>query len=191
MADIRRWAEVYHRRIGDASPVAAFLKLMTWYPEFRNLFYRRVGSKGRIFAPLCRPMPTLYIYTKRIGPGLFIHHGVATLIGAKEIGANCWINQQVSIGFTGDSGSPTLEDNVFIGAGAKVLGDVTIGANSRVGANAVVLKNVPPDVTVVGVPAYIVKRNGQRVTEPCGRFLPVRRRISSAQPRRAPVCGCP
>jgi len=111
-------------------------------------------------------MPTLYIYTKDIGPGLFIQHGFATIISAQKIGQNCWINQQVTIGFLNDTDRPTLGDNVTIYAGAKVLGNVSIGDNSIVGANAVVVKDVPQNCTVVGVPAYIVRRNGVKVREP-------------------------
>ena len=145
--------------------VLPFLKLMTRFPEFRNLYYYRTGLKGRLFSWLCPPMSTLYIATRNIGPGLFIHHGFATIIAAKEIGANCWINQQVTIGFSNETDQPTLQDNVTISAGAKVIGDVIIGANSKVGANAVVVKNVPANVTVVGVPAHIIRRDGRRVTE--------------------------
>jgi len=110
-------------------------------------------------------MPTLYIYTEDIGPGLFIQHGFATVITARKIGRNCWINQQVTIGFTNNTDRPTIGDNVIIYAGAKILGDVKVGDNSIVGANAVVLKDVPENCTVVGVPAYIVRRNGVKMRE--------------------------
>ena len=111
-------------------------------------------------------MDTLYLYTPVIGAGLFIQHGFSTIITAKSIGENCWINQQVTIGFIAGSDCPTIGDNVTITAGAKVLGGITLGDNAIVGANAVVLKNVPPNCTVVGVPAYIVKREGKKVKEP-------------------------
>jgi serine O-acetyltransferase len=110
-------------------------------------------------------MSTLYIYTRDIGSGLFIHHGFATIISAKKIGRNCWINQQVTIGFSNDTDCPTLGDNVIVYAGAKILGNVRIGDNSIVGANAVVVRDVPQNCTVVGVPAYIVRRNGVKVKE--------------------------
>ena len=127
---------------------------MTFYPEYRSLFYHRLGWIGKILYPLCRPMPTLYIYTKDIGPGLFIQHGFATIISAEKIGQNCWINQQVTIGFLNDTDCPTIGNNVTIYAGAKVIGNVRVGDNSIVGANAVVVKDVPENCTVVGVPAY-------------------------------------
>ena len=111
-------------------------------------------------------MPTLYIYTKDIGPGLFIQHGFATIISAEKIGRNCWINQQVTIGYLNDTDTPTLGNNVVIHAGAKVLGRLRIGDNCTVGANAVVVKDIPENCTVVGVPAYIVRRDGVKVKEP-------------------------
>ncbi|WP_429394402.1 serine O-acetyltransferase [Mucilaginibacter lappiensis] len=109
-------------------------------------------------------MNTLFIHTQDIGPGLYIQHGFATIITAKSIGKDCWINQQVTIGFNG-ADSPVIKDNVTIRAGAKVIGNVTVGGNSIVGANAVVVKNVPGNSTVVGVPAYIIKRDGIKVKE--------------------------
>ena len=167
--DIERWSSCLNlgKRPDTAfGTIWSFIQLMTFHPEYRNLFYHRLGWIGKMLYPLCRPMPTLYIYTKDIGPGLFIQHGFATIISAEKIGQNCWINQQVTIGFSNDTDCPTIGDNVIIYAGAKVLGNVRIGDNSIVGANAVVVKDVPENCTVVGVPAYIVRRNGVKVKEP-------------------------
>jgi serine O-acetyltransferase len=111
-------------------------------------------------------MDTLYIHTSTIGAGLFIQHGFSTIISAESIGQNCWINQQVTIGYSNVTDRPTIGDNVRITAGAKVFGNITIGNNSIIGANAVVFKDVPPNCTVVGVPAHIVKRDGKRVNQP-------------------------
>lgn len=163
LADIQRWASISLKRNSAENPVISFIKLMTFFPEFRNLFYFRAGLTGRLLAPLCPPMSALLISADSIGPGLFIQHGIATIIAAKSIGANCWINQQVTIGFSTTNDRPTIGDNVMINAGAKVIGNVTVGNNSKIGANAVVVKDVPPDVTVVGVPARIVRRRGLRV----------------------------
>jgi len=164
-ADINRWAQIVLGASKAPRTIYAFVRLMTFYPEFRNVFYYRTGLKGKVFSPLCHRMPGLLISTDSIGPGLFIQHGLATIIAARKIGKNSWINQQVTIGFSNVSDCPTLGDNVTVCAGAKIIGDVTVGDNSVIGANAVVVKNVPPNVTVVGVPAYIVKRNGMRVRE--------------------------
>lgn len=80
------------------------------------------------------------------------------------MGKDCVIYQQVTIGYN-YIGKPTIGDNVEISAGVKIIGDITIGNNVKIGANAVVVKNVPDNCTVVGVPAYIVKRNGIRTKE--------------------------
>lgn len=163
--DLDRWGAVIcgARPHSTLAHLGLFVRLMTFNPEYRNLFYYRVGIIGLLFSWLCRPMPSLYIHTKRIGGGLFIQHGFATIIAAAEIGQNCWINQQVTLGFSNATDAPTLGDNVTISAGAKVIGKVTVGANSQVGANAVVVKDVPPNCTVVGVPAYIVRKDGIKV----------------------------
>jgi serine O-acetyltransferase len=163
-ADVKRWGQVFDFDADD-SLLWQFLWLLTMYQEYRNLFYYRVGYAGRPFYFLAPPMNTLFLPAHFIGPGLFLQHGFASVILAKRIGANCWINQQVTIGSDHRSGAPVLEDNVTVNAGAKIIGNVTVGANSIVGANAVVVKNVPPNCTVVGVPARIVRRDGKRVDE--------------------------
>lgn len=167
-ADMDRWAQIYMRKapVTIGEKLYAFSFLMTHYKEFRNLFYYRTGMLGKIFQPLCRPLSTLIIQVGKMGPGLFIQHGFATIISADEIGSNCWINQQVTIGWRDKSGNPRIGDNVTINAGAKVIGKIMIGSNSTVGANAVVVKHVPPNCTVVGVPAYIIRKDGVKFKEP-------------------------
>lgn len=161
-SDTIRWLKSckinYYRPIG-------FIYLLSFNPEFRNLFYKRIGLLGNILNIFCPKMSTLFIATENIGEGLFIQHGFATYIAAKSIGKNCWINQQVTIGYSISTDCPILLDNVTISAGAKVIGKVTIGNNSIVGANAVVVKDIPDNCVVVGVPAYIIKRNGLKVHE--------------------------
>ena len=165
-ADIRRWCEVlYPHEAGLQHLPTGFRRLMIRHPEFRNLFYHRAGTAARLFHWLFPPMATLYITTPDIGPGLYIQHGFATIISARRIGRDAWINQQVTIGYANGVDAPTLGDGVTINAGAKVIGAVHVGDRSKVGANAVVVKDVPPDVTVVGVPARIVRREGRRVDE--------------------------
>lgn len=100
----------------------------------------------------------------KIGRGLFIDHGMGVVIGeTTEIGDNCTLYQNVTLGGTGkDHGKrhPTLGNNVLVGAGAKVLGPFKVGSNSRIAAGAVVLNEVPENSTAVGVPAKIVRING-------------------------------
>ncbi len=103
----------------------------------------------------------------KIGKGLFIDHGMGVVIGeTTEIGDNCTIYQNVTLGGTGkDHGKrhPTLGNNVLVGAGAKVLGPFKVGDNARIAAGAVVLNEVPENATAVGVPARIVRVKGEKV----------------------------
>ncbi len=105
-----------------------------------------------------------------IGRGMVIDHGMGVVIGeTAEIGDNCTIYQGVTLGGTGkDVGKrhPTLGNNVMVGAGAKVLGPFTIGDNTKIAANAVVLEEIPENCTAVGIPAKIVRREGLRVEDP-------------------------
>jgi len=104
----------------------------------------------------------------KIGKGFFIDHGAGVVIGeTTEIGDNCLVYQGVTLGGTGkEKGKrhPTLGNNVMVGSGARVLGPFKVGDNAKIAANAVVLEEVPPNCTAVGVPARIVKRNGKKVT---------------------------
>jgi len=170
--DIKRWCFLLKK--GETNNfwdlIVIFIDIMTIYKEYRNLFYYRIKISNSILYPLlkllCRPLSSLYLHTKHIGPGLFIEHGFSTIVAANIIGRNCNINQQVTIGYSNDTDCPIIGNNVIVSAGAKVIGKVTIGDNSKIGANAVVVKNVPSNCTVVGVPAYIVRKNGIRITEP-------------------------
>lgn len=113
-----------------------------------------------------------------IGKGFFIDHGTGVIIGETTvIGDNVTLYQGVTLGGTGkETGKrhPTLEDNVMVSAGAKVIGSFTIGKNSKIGAGSVVLNEVPPNCTVVGVPGRVVKRNDVKVpaSDMCQTDLP-------------------
>lgn len=143
------------------------------YPSFKVMMHYRIAhrlyTKGHFF--LARYVSQrgarktgIEIHPgARIGKGLFIDHGNGVIIGETAIiGDNVTIYQGVTLGGTGKEHGkrhPTVEDNVMISAGAKVLGSFTIGANSKIGAGSVVLSEVPPGSTVVGVPGRVVKRN--------------------------------
>jgi len=103
-----------------------------------------------------------------IGKGLFIDHGSGVVIGETTIiGDNCTIYQGVTLGGTGKQTGkrhPTLGNNVMIGAGAKLLGNFTIGDNTKIAAGAVVLTDVPENSTAVGIPAKVVRKGGEKVT---------------------------
>ena len=108
----------------------------------------------------------LYIRTVQLGGGICINHGHSTEINAKSIGKNCHIFQNVTIGTNGSNIGPTIGDNCFFGCGCVVVGDIKIGNNVRIGANAVVVKNVPDNCTVVCKGMTIVKKDGERVEIP-------------------------
>jgi len=162
-ADLLRWAEILDLKIPER-PVdfaLVMIELLTFLPEYRNVLYLRLGIKSKLISWMCPPLSTLQITPTQIGPGLFIQHGLATVVAARKIGANCFIGQNVTIGFSNRTDSPTIGDNVTISAGAKVIGNVTIGDDSTVGANTVVIGDVPPNVTVFGVPGKIVWNSKQ------------------------------
>lgn len=159
--DIAHWQEIlgWH-----GSAESMLRRLLLEKPEFRNLLYYRLGGI-RLISRLLRfflpPLPTLYIWTPEIGGGLFIQHGFATVIAAKKIGQHCFVNQQVTIGYKGDN-APILGNDVTVTCGAKILGNVNVGNNVVIGANSVVVKDIPSDVTVVGIPARILKKNAPK-----------------------------
>lgn len=152
--------EVLCSKKGDGSSISCrrrecrggvILWLLVNYAEFRSLFYYRI-PRSRYLKFIAAPMPNLYIRCHDIGEGLFIQHGYSTDISAKSIGKNCWINQQVTIGYSSKTDAPIIGDNVKILAGAIVIGGVTIGDNAVIGAGTTVVKNVAPNTTVVGAP---------------------------------------
>lgn len=156
--DLARWKEIHGLTCSDRAAMAHFL----WtFREFRNLVlyrHRKYPIRRRLIGLFYPPMDTLYIDAFEIGGGLYIQHGFATMIAAKSIGENCWINQQVTIGYNGHGDPPVIGDNVTITCGAKVLGAITVGSHVTVGANAVVIRDVPENCVVGGVPAKILKR---------------------------------
>lgn len=163
--DARRWLGEKSGRIYlDISYLLIFM------PEFRNLFYLRIGKQS-FWLRYLPQLSSLYICVanKNFGEGTIIQHGFATVITAERIGKNCWINQQVTIGYndsrTQGYGRPIIGNNVRISAGAKVVGPITVGDNSVIGVNAVITKNVPPNSIVVPSPMRYIYKNKIRVDE--------------------------
>ena len=155
--DLARWKLIL--RI-DGSDMLTLAQILSSKPEFRNLFIYRNSNRPiyrRWIALWYRPMNMLYIETPKIGGGFYIQHGFATMIAAKSIGENCWINQQVTIGYNGHGNPPVIGDNVMITCGAKVLGSITVGDNAVIGANAVVVKDVENGAIMGGIPARKIK----------------------------------
>lgn len=155
--DLTRWKHIHCLSCSDPMAMA---QLLWRRREFRNLVIyrnRQHPIRRRLFALFYPPMDTLYLDALEIGGGLYIQHGFATMIAAKSIGENCWINQQVTVGYNGQGEPPVIGDWVMITCGAKVLGNIHIGDHVTVGANAVVIRDVPDHCVVGGVPAKILK----------------------------------
>ena len=133
-----------------------------------HVFYKiKLFFIARLISQISRLITGIEIHPgAKIGKGFFIDHGMGVVIGETTvIGDNCTIYQNVTLGGTGkDKGKrhPTIGNNVMIGSGAKVLGPFTVGSNSKIAANAVVLSEVPENSTCVGVPARVVKINNQK-----------------------------
>lgn len=134
------------------------------------LFKKKLVLLPRVISQFSRWLTGIEIHPgAKIGDGLFIDHGTGVVIGeTAEIGNNVTIYQGVTLGGTGkEKGKrhPTIGNNVVISAGAKVLGSFTVGDNAKIGAGSVVIKPVPPDTTVVGVPGKVVVRDGVNIAD--------------------------
>mgnify|MGYP004484456867 FL=1 len=166
------------RAVLERDPAArSAAEVFLLYPGVRAVFWHRVAHFfylhnwkfiARWISQCSRFWTGIEIHPgATIGRGLFIDHGMGVIIGETTvIGDNCTIYQGVTLGGTGkEKGKrhPTLGNNVMVGSGAKVLGPFTVGDNSKIAAGAVVLSEVPPNSTCVGVPARIVKKEGVRV----------------------------
>src|ERR1700736_1328394 len=178
-AEIRRDVAAAHSRDPAARGVGSFEILSTW-PGVQALLAHRVAHAlfgagvpilPRSIAALARLLTGIEIHpAAKIGPGLFIDHGMGAVIGeTADIGADVTLYQGVTLGGTGFATGkrhPTVQDNVTIGSGAKLLGPITVGHGSKIGANSVVIHDVPAHSTVVGNPGHPVRVDGRRVEGP-------------------------
>jgi len=164
----------------DRDPAATSKsEVILTYAGFHALLAYRIShwlkSMGIPFLPraisqLARWLTGIEIHpSAKIGTGFFIDHGMGVVIGeTAEIGDYVTLFQGVTLGGTGKERGkrhPTLGNHVVVGAGAKILGGITIGDNVKIGANSVVLKNVPPNSTVIGVPGRVIKSLGERLPD--------------------------
>ncbi|MFH1848413.1 MAG: serine O-acetyltransferase [Candidatus Omnitrophota bacterium] len=162
----------------ERDPAATgFFEVLFTYPGLHALIAHRIANRilkaripvlPRLLSQISRHFTGIEIHPgARIGQGLFIDHGMGVVIGETTIiGDNVTLYQGVTLGGTGkEKGKrhPTIGNNVVIGTGAKILGDITVGDNSYIGANAVVIKDVPHNSTVVGVPGRITKQDGKKL----------------------------
>jgi len=173
--------------IKERDPAAkGILEIFLCYPGFQAIFIHRFTHKlwklkfplvPRILSQINRSLTGIEIHPgAKIGKKVFIDHGMGVVIGeTAEIGNNCLLYQGVTLGGTGKSHGkrhPTLKENVVIGAGAKVLGSITVGANTRIGAGSVVVRSVKGNSTVVGVPGRVVHQSGVKVNPLAHSALP-------------------
>jgi serine O-acetyltransferase len=173
--------------IKERDPAArGILEILICYPGFQALVIHRISHKlweykipliPRVLSQFTRFFTGIEIHPgAQIGRGVFIDHGMGVVIGeTSQIGNRCLLYQGVTLGGTGkDHGKrhPTLEENVVVGAGAKVLGAITVGTNTRIGAGSVVVRNVEADSTVVGIPGRVVHQSGVKVNPLAHSALP-------------------
>jgi serine O-acetyltransferase len=178
-AELKRDVAAAHSRDPASAGVGSVEILLTW-PGVQALLAHRVAHVlqlkrvpvlPRVIATVARAVTGIEIHpAARIGPGLFIDHGMGVVIGeTAEVGADVTIYQGVTLGGTGFATGkrhPTVEDNVTIGSGAKLLGPIVVGHGSKIGANTVVIHDVPPNSTVVGNPGHPVRVEGRRLEGP-------------------------
>ncbi|KZR66188.1 MULTISPECIES: serine O-acetyltransferase [Prochlorococcus] len=173
--------------VKERDPAArGLLEILLCYPGFQALMLHRISHKlwrsglpllPRLLSQFTRSLTGIEIHPgARIGHGVFIDHGMGVVIGeTAEIGNQCLLYQGVTLGGTGkESGKrhPTLAHNVVVGAGAKVLGAIQVGANTRIGAGSVVVHNVAADCTVVGIPGRVIHQSGARINPLAHSALP-------------------
>ena len=173
--------------IRERDPAARNLwEIIFCYPGLQALTIHRFSHKlwkynvpflPRVISHITRFITGIEIHPgAKIGKGVFIDHGMGVVIGETSIiGNRCLLYQGVTLGGTGKEGGkrhPTLENNVVVGAGAKVLGDIQIGTNTRIGAGSVVVKNVESNSTVVGIPGRVVHQSGTKINPLAHSALP-------------------
>ena len=173
--------------IRDRDPAAkGVLEILLCYPGLHALCLHRLSHRlwsiglpllPRLLSQLGRLFTGVEIHPgAKIGQGVFIDHGMGVVIGeTSEIGDRCLLYQGVTLGGTGkDHGKrhPTLANNVVVGAGAKVLGAIEVGANTRIGAGSVVVRNVENNCTVVGIPGRVIHQSGVRINPLAHSALP-------------------
>ncbi len=173
--------------IKERDPAArGILEIFLCYPGFQAIFLHRFTHKlwnlklpliPRVLSQINRTVTGIEIHPgARIGRKVFIDHGMGVVIGeTAEIGDNCLLYQGVTLGGTGKNHGkrhPTLKENVVVGAGAKVLGSITVGANTRIGAGSVVVRSVQGNSTVVGIPGRVVHQSGVKINPLAHSALP-------------------
>ena len=201
------------RAVRERDPAARSLfEVLLCYPGLHAVWGHRLTHAlwgaglrfpARFISQVVRLLTGIEIHpAAQLGQRLFIDHGMGVVIGETAVvGDDVTLYQGVTLGGTGKQRGkrhPTLCDRVFVGNNANILGDITIGENSRVGAGSVVLQDVPPNSTVVGVPAHIIYREGKRVliTDPrdvkdplSDAVIALSQRVEELEERLHELCG--
>jgi serine O-acetyltransferase len=170
-SDIQLWGEMFAwKRGGESIPLHTALRLVLVYAGLRTtLIHRLAYAAHRARVPIV-PMILTNLNLSlhgfdipphiEVGPRLFVPHPVGTVVTARRIGGGVTLVSAITIGMRNESDFPVIEDGVYVGAGARILGAITVGERAQIGANAVVLKDVPADHVAIGVPAAIRPARG-------------------------------
>ena len=167
-SDIDAWAKIFSAPAsGSAAPRGSWLLVWNYAGLRATLLYRISHALWRSRIPVLPGMVgrlNLSVHgldipaSVEIGPALYLPHPVGTVVMARRIGARVSLITAITIGMRQTLAFPTLGDDVFVGAGARILGDIVIGDGANIGANAVVLTDIPPGATAVGIPAKIIAK---------------------------------
>ena len=173
MIKILKWLKSEITNISDKDPAARNIFEILLYPSLHAIinhkishffFNKKLFFLARLFSQISRSITGIEIHPgAKLGNRIFFDHGMGIVIGeTSEIGDDCVIYHGVTLGGVSTEKTkrhPTLKNNVIVGAGAKILGNITLGENVRVGANSVVLQNIPDNAVAVGIPARIIKKD--------------------------------
>lgn len=176
LMDAARWVKPSKIYPVEELTFRQVLKLLNKHFSLRLMFWFRLGQWARrkripflgglMFRFLLFRFGCEIRIDTNIQGGLYIAHPVGTVIAARDMGENCSVIHNVTIGMRNEYDFPRIGDNVFIGAGARVLGGIEIGDDAKIGANSVVMKDIPAGGTAVGAPARVISVYGERVTQP-------------------------
>lgn len=155
--------------LSDVGTYSNLIKTLIFRKHYRNLFYHRIGRISELFSWLLPGESSIVLhYSCKIGAHAHFIHNIGCHLNAKSIGRDFKCYQHVVLGAKAllDSGLPSIGDNVTLATGAVIVGNVTIGNNVQICANSFVNRSVPDNCVVLGNPAYIVKKDGEKITLP-------------------------
>jgi serine acetyltransferase len=158
--DINQTLKIRNSNVQEASMAKKFDHLMLYYPDFAFIFFWRIDKRKYRWKSLFTQLDSCKIFkSTKIDGGLMCYHPFATVINAKEIGKNFQFRNSLTIGNKANDNllTPTIGNDVTVGANVVIIGDITIGDNVVIGAGSVVVKDVPPNSVIAGNPAKLIK----------------------------------